>query len=67
VTGGWEKLRNEELRDLYSSPSIFRMIKSRMRLVWHVNDIKMDLGEIIMWGGIDWISLAQDKNKWRAL
>jgi hypothetical protein len=25
VTGGWEKLHNEELRDLYSSPS--RMIK----------------------------------------
>jgi hypothetical protein len=32
-----------------------------------LNDIKMDLGEIILWGGIDWISLAQDKDKWRAL
>jgi hypothetical protein len=29
VTGGWRKLRNEELRDLYSSPSIIRVIKSR--------------------------------------
>jgi hypothetical protein len=28
VTGGWIKLHNEELRDLYSSPSIIRMIKS---------------------------------------
>jgi hypothetical protein len=27
VTGGWRKLHNEELRNLYSSPSIVRMIK----------------------------------------
>jgi hypothetical protein len=33
VTGGWRKLHNEELRDLYSSPSIIRIIKSR-RLRW---------------------------------
>jgi hypothetical protein len=26
-TGGWRKLRNEELRDLYTSPSIIRVIK----------------------------------------
>jgi hypothetical protein len=29
VTGEWRKLHNEELRVLYSSPSIVRMIKSR--------------------------------------
>jgi hypothetical protein len=29
VMGGWRKLHNEELHDLYSSPSIIRMIKSR--------------------------------------
>jgi hypothetical protein len=29
VTGGWRKLHNEELHNLYSSPSIIRMIKSR--------------------------------------
>jgi hypothetical protein len=29
VTAEWRKLHNEELRDLYSSPSIIRMIKSR--------------------------------------
>jgi hypothetical protein len=29
VTGGWRKLRNEELHNLYSSPSIIKMIKSR--------------------------------------
>jgi hypothetical protein len=26
----------------------------------------MDLGEI-EWGGVDWIGLAQDRDKWRAL
>jgi hypothetical protein len=29
MKGGWRKLRNEELHNLYSSPSIIRMIKSR--------------------------------------
>jgi hypothetical protein len=33
----WRKLHNEELRDLYSSPSIIRMVKSRrMRWAEHV-------------------------------
>jgi hypothetical protein len=27
VTGGWRKLHNEELHNLYSSPSIIRMIR----------------------------------------
>jgi hypothetical protein len=33
VTGGWRKLHNEEIHNLYSSPNIIRIIKSR-RMMW---------------------------------
>jgi hypothetical protein len=29
-------------------------------------DIRIDLGEV-GWGDVDWIGLAQDRNRWRAL
>jgi hypothetical protein len=98
VTGGGRKLHNEELHDLYSSPSIIRIVKlRRMRWAEHVtrmrekrnayrllvgkpegkrplgrprrrwvNNIGMDLVEV-GWGDVDWIGLAQDRDKWRAL
>jgi hypothetical protein len=98
VTGGWRKLHSEELHNLYSSPSVIRIIKSRkMRWVGHVarmgekrnvyrllvgkpagmrplgrarsrwiGNIKMDLLEIGLNVG-DWIGLAQDRYRWRAL
>jgi hypothetical protein len=86
------------VRDLYSSPSIIRIIKSR-RMTWAghvarmgkkrsayrllvgkpeekrplgrprcrwVDNIRMDIGEV-RWGDVDWIGLAQDRNRWRAL
>jgi len=85
-------LHNEELNDLYSSPSIVRVIKSRrMRwaghvacmgeergvyrvLVWKlegprrrwVDDIRMDLGEVGC-GYVDWIGLAQVRDRWWTL
>jgi hypothetical protein len=31
-----------------------------------VDNIKMDLGEMGL-GGVDWIGLPQDRDKWRAL
>jgi hypothetical protein len=38
---------------------------ARPRRKW-VDNIKMDILEIAL-GGVDWIGLAQDKDKWRAL
>jgi hypothetical protein len=96
--GGWQKLHNEELHNLYSFLSRIRIIKlMRMRWAGHVarmgkkrtayrllvgkpegkrtlgrtrhrwvDNIKMDLVEI-GWGGVDWIGLTQDSDKWRAL
>jgi hypothetical protein len=40
VMGGWRKLHNEELHNLYTSPSIIRIIKSR-RMRWAVHVAQM--------------------------
>jgi hypothetical protein len=45
MTGGWGKLHNEELHKLYSSPSIFRMIKSRS-MRWAGNVARMEAKRI---------------------
>jgi hypothetical protein len=44
VTGGWRKLHNEQLHNLYFSPNIIIMIKSRrMRLAGHA--ARMEVGK----------------------
>jgi hypothetical protein len=57
VTEGWRKLHNEELRDLYSSPSINRIIKSR-RMSWAGN-----VTRIIEKGNAYWLLVGMSEGK----
>jgi hypothetical protein len=51
-------------RLLVGKPEGKRLL-GRPRCGW-VDNIRMDLGEV-EWGGVDWIDLAQDRNRLRAL
>jgi hypothetical protein len=42
------------------------VLSKQPRRRWEDN-IKMDLREVGWGGGIDWIDLAQDRDRWRAL
>ena len=55
VTGEWRKLLNEGLNDVYSSPSIVRVIKSRMRRAGHV----ARLGRVEVYVGFWWGNLKE--------
>jgi hypothetical protein len=54
VTGGWRKLHNDEFHNLYSSPNIINMIKSR-RMIWagHVARMGRRKMHIGYWWQID--------------
>jgi hypothetical protein len=51
VTGEWRKLHNEELNDLYSSLTIVRVIRSRMRWARHVARTGEERGGYRVWWG----------------
>jgi len=98
ATREWRKVLNEELSDLYCSPNVTGVVKSRIMILvghearmgewkgvcmvmmgkhegkrplgrpshrWEAN-FKMYLQEV-GWGDMDWINMAQDKDRWQVL
>jgi hypothetical protein len=60
MTGGWRKLHNEELHNLYSSPSIITMIKSR-RMRWTGHAARMIIRGINV--GY-WWEIQKGRDRW---
>jgi hypothetical protein len=44
----------------------YRLLVGKKPLERWMDNIRMDLGEM-GWGDVDWIGLAKDRNRWRAL
>jgi len=66
VTGEWRKLHNEELNDLYCSPHIIRVIRSR-RIRWVGNVESMGTAEAYTgywWGNEGKRTLGRPRCRW---
>jgi hypothetical protein len=61
--GSWRKLHNDELHDLYSSPNIVRVIKSR-RMRWAGHVARMERGEVLT--GF-WLGGPKARDHWEDL
>jgi hypothetical protein len=53
-------------RLLVGKPEGKRQLEKPRRTSRWVDNIRMDLGEV-GWGDVDWIGLAKNRNRWRAL